>query len=222
VEEDLPKLVEAMKKRQREVGIITTDVKEVNPLNERVLRTAAKLGIRKYRLMHWQYKKDRSIAEQLGEMAAKFRDLAALNKELGIQGGYQNHSGVDYMGAPVWDVFAVLKEFDPQFMAMHFDIGHATLEGGMSWTIQARLVQPMLGAVYVKDFYWEKGANGWRSQWCPLGQGMIKRSFIDELKKSAFAGPISQHHEYYEAGASREKMLPGFKKDLEVLRGWLA
>jgi len=222
VEDDLPKLVDAMKQRQREVTIITTDVKELTPLNEKVLRTAAKLGIRKYRLMHWKYAKDKSLELQLKEMAAKFKDLAALNKELGIQAGYQNHSGVDYIGAPVWDVYSVLKELDPKHMAMHFDIGHATLEGGMSWPIQARLAQPMLGAVYIKDFIWEKTATGWRSKWCPLGQGMVKKSFIDELKKSDFAGPISQHHEYFEAGASQDKMVPGFKKDLEVLRGWLA
>lgn len=222
VEEDLPRLVEIMKKRQREVAIITTDVREVTPLNEKVLRTAAKLGIRKYRLAHWKYTKAKSLTDQLKELQASYRDLAALNGELGIQAGYQNHSGGDYIGAAIWDVYSVLKEFDPRQIAMHFDIGHATLDGGTSWPIQARLVQPILGAVYIKDFFWEKGERGWQAKWCPLGQGMVRKSFLDELKRSSYAGPISQHHEYLPADASRDALAALFKKDLEVLRTWLA
>ncbi|MBN1421351.1 MAG: sugar phosphate isomerase/epimerase [Planctomycetes bacterium] len=220
VEEELPKLVEAMASRGRKVYTITTDIRGVTPLQEKVLRTAARLGIRKYRLAHWTYAKETPIPDQLREMRDRYRDLAALNRELGIQAGYQNHSGAAYIGAPVWDVWSVIREFDSRAIAIHFDIGHATLEGGLSWPIQARLVEPHLGAVYVKDFFWEK-TRGWRPRWCPLGEGTVSKGFFENLKKSPYRGPISQHHEYFESGAGLREMVPAFKKDLAVLRAWL-
>src|SRR5713101_939319 len=45
VEEDLPKMVEALKKRGREVAMITTDITGVGRPAEQILGTAAKLGI---------------------------------------------------------------------------------------------------------------------------------------------------------------------------------
>lgn len=221
VEEDLPRMVEAMKKRQKEVLIITTDVREITPLNEKVLRTAAKLGIKKYRLGVTQYARDKSIPDQLKEIQAKYRDVVALNKELGIQGGHQNHSGSGYVGAPVWDVYLLVKDFDPQYMGIHFDIGHATVEGGSSWPIHARLMRPWFGAVYLKDFYWEKTNTGWKSKWCPVGEGMVRKSFFDDLMKSGYSGPISQHHEYFEGSTDRKQMVDYFKKDLGALKAWL-
>ena len=50
VEEDLPKMVEALKKRGKEVTIVTTEITKIDPLAEKILRTTAKLGIKKYRL----------------------------------------------------------------------------------------------------------------------------------------------------------------------------
>ena len=47
VEEDLPKLQEALKARQLDLTLITTDVGSVTPLNEKVLRTAARLGVKR-------------------------------------------------------------------------------------------------------------------------------------------------------------------------------
>ena len=53
VEEDLPRLHDALQKRGLEITIIATDINAVDhPQAEMVLRTAAKLGIRHYR-MQW-------------------------------------------------------------------------------------------------------------------------------------------------------------------------
>ncbi len=221
VEEDLPKFVEIMKKRGKEIVTMTTDVKEVTPLNEKVLRTAAKLGIKKYRLGVWRYVKNKSIPDQLAEIQPKLRELAALNKDIGIQAGFQNHSGADYVGSPLWDIYILIKDLDPQYMSVHFDIGHATIEGGLSWPVQARLMQPFYGAVYVKDFVWDATPTGGKMRWMPLGQGFVRKSFIDDLKKSAYTGPISQHHEYFKSDDPKEN-LAAYRKDLETLKQWLA
>ena len=105
-------------------------------------------------------------------------------------------------------------------MGTCFDIGHATIEGGLSWPIEARLMRPFYTAVFVKDFVWQKGPKGWRAEWCPLGDGMVHAEFFKTLKKSGYDGPISQHHEY-ELGKGAE-MIQAMKKDLAVLKQWLA
>jgi sugar phosphate isomerase/epimerase len=220
VEEELPKMVEALRKVGREVTVITTGIKTVGPLTEKVLRTASKLGIKRYRLAFWNYSASKPIPEQIAEVRAAMSDLAALNKELDICGGYQNHSGANQFGAPIWDIYEAVKDGDPNHLGTCFDIGHATIEGGLSWPTQARLMRPFYTAVYVKDFVWQKGAKGWRPAWCPLGDGMVHAEFFTTLKKSNYTGPISQHHEY-EVG-SGAAMIQAMQKDLAVLKQWLA
>lgn len=221
VEEDLPKMVEALKKRGKEVVIVTTEITKVDPLAEKVLRTTARLGIKKYRLGFTKYAKDKPIPDTVREVGAALKDLSALNRELGLQGGWQNHSGVDYVGAPIWDLWMMMRDLDPKTIGVCFDIGHATLEGGLSWPLQARLIEPWFVAVFLKDFYWEKAEKGWQPRWCRFGEGSVQKSFLTNLKKSGFTGPLCQHHEYKDLGTGPE-MIANMKKDLATLRAWLA
>jgi sugar phosphate isomerase/epimerase len=218
--DELPRLVEALKKRGKELTIMTTAITSVSqPHAEQLLRTAARLGIRRYRLGFLKYDLARSIADQVTEIGARLRDLAAFNTELGLQAGFQNHSGRDQVGAPVWDLWMMIKDLNPRSMGICFDIGHATIEGGLSHAIEAHLVQRHFTAVFVKDFLWERTDNGWRERWVPLGDGMVEKSFFTWLKATSFDGPISQHHEY-DHGEGRP-MIAKMQKDLKVLREWL-
>src|SRR5262249_3460561 len=127
VEEDLPKMVDAFKKRGLEVSVISTDIRHPSqPFTPRVLRTAKKLGIRQYLIAYSYYNLAKSVPEQLAEIRAELKDLAAFNKELGMQAGYQNHSGATMIGAAGWDVYELIKDLDPQYLGAFFDIGHAT------------------------------------------------------------------------------------------------
>lgn len=220
VEEDLPKMVAALKKRGKEVTIVTTEITRLDPLAEKILRTTAKLGIKQYRLGFSKYTAAKPVPETVREVGAALRDLAAFNRELGLQGGFQNHSGVDMVGASLWDLWIMMKDLDPKTMGVCFDISHATLEGGLSWPVQARLMEPFYTAVFLKDCFWEKGAKGWQPRWCPFGEGIVQKSFLINLKKSKFAGPLCQHHEYKELGTG-SAMVAHLKKDLATLREWL-
>jgi sugar phosphate isomerase/epimerase len=221
VEEALPSMVAAMQKRGKTVGLITTDITRPDARAEKVLRTAARLGITRYRLGSWRYAKDKSIQSQLDAIKAPLRDLAALNKTLGIQGGVQNHSGADTVGAAGWDISELIRGLDPKHLGVCFDIGHATLEGGYSWPVQARLLEPFFTVVYVKDFAWTKTPRGSRAEWVALGHGTIHREFFAWLKKSSHAGPISQHHEY-PLPADHAGRVALYRADLQVLDQWLA
>jgi sugar phosphate isomerase/epimerase len=219
VEDELPKLHEALKARQLDLTLITTDVGGVTPLNEKVLRTAARLGVKRYRTTTFHYDLAKPIAPQIANLKPALRDLAALNKELGIKAGLQNHSGRDYVGAPIWDLFEIVKDIDPAHLGVCFDIGHATAEGGSSWPIEAHLMEPFFTCVYVKDFSWKKNEKGWGADWGPLGEGMVDPKFFTWLRGSSYRGPISQHCEYLKGGGAKQRAQ--MKKDLTLLRGWL-
>jgi sugar phosphate isomerase/epimerase len=219
--DELPKLVEALKKRGKELTLMTTAITGVSqPHTEQLLRTAAKLGIRRYRLGFWKYNLARPIPDQVTEIGAQLRELAALSAQLGLQAGFQNHSGRDYVGAPVWDLWTMIKDLDPRHMGVCFDVGHATLEGGLCWPIEARLMERQFTAVFVKDFLWQQTDRAWREQWVPLGDGMVDKAFFKWLKTTSFAGPICQHHEY-DHGEGKP-MIAKMQKDLKVLREWIA
>ena len=219
VEEDLPKLVDALKKRGLALSILTSDILTPDARAEKVLRTAKALGIHRYRLGFAYYDLDKPIAPQLANWKAAARDLAALNKELGLKAGYQNHSGSKNIGAPIWDIVDLVHDVDPEHLGLCFDIGHATIEGGYAWQIHCRAAQPFFTAVYVKDFAWEKTKNDWKAKWCPLGEGMVHKEFFTWLKTTPYSGPISQHIEYQE-GAGPEQ-IAAMKRDLATLKSWL-
>lgn len=216
-DELLPKFVEALRANGREVTVLTTDIIEVTSTAEKTLRLAAKLGITRYRLGVFRYEKDKPVTAHLKEAAPRLRDLAALNKELGIRAGFQNHSGADHMGATLWDVWSLIRDLDPRRIGFCYDIGHATLEGGLSWPTTFRLASDWLTAVFVKDFYWNKTEKGWSPKWCPLGEGMVNPKFFSMLKATGYTGPICQHNEY--AGGDT---VAQYKKDFTTLKRWLA
>jgi sugar phosphate isomerase/epimerase len=219
--DELPKLIEALKKRGKEVTIATTGITSASqPGAEQLLRLCAKLGIKRYRVGFIKYTDKKSIPDQVKEVAAAAKDLAALNKELGIVGGIQNHSGHDYFGAPVWDIWTAIKDLDPRYFGNFFDIAHATIEGGLSWPIEARLMEPFMMTVSVKDFVWEKGPSGGKMKWVPMGDGLVDKSFFKWLKTTAFEGPISLHVEY-DHGQGKA-MIEKIQNDVKALRSWLA
>ncbi len=205
----------------KEVTLITTGITRADhPGAETLLRTAAKLGVKRYRLGFFKYAKQRAIPEQVREFAAQLKDVAAMNREIGITGGIQNHSGSDYFGAAVWDIWTAIQDLDPRALGIFFDIGHAQIEGGLSWPTEAKLMRPHMMTVSVKDFVWEKTAQGARAKWVPLGEGLLSRGFFDWLKGTGFEGPIS-HHAEYDHGAGKE-MVGRLGQDVRTLKAWMA
>jgi sugar phosphate isomerase/epimerase len=218
VEDDLPRLRDALAKRGLEITIIATDIGAADqPGAELVLRTAARLGIRRYRMAWYKYNLNQPILPQLDVFAARLPALANLTRELGMTAIYQNHSGADTVGAPVWDMYQLFKDFDPHTMGIGFDIHHAMVEGGLCWPIQFKLVQSHLAAVYVKDFVW----NGAEVKDVPLGEGRVDRKFFSMLRESGFDGTICLHVEYLEGVKNRDVMAQAYGRDLTTLRSWL-
>jgi sugar phosphate isomerase/epimerase len=215
--DELPKLVEALQKRNLKVTMITTDILRADEPNTRpLLKTAVQLGIPMYRMGFYRYDLKRPVMPQLEALAAPVAELAALNRELGIQAVYQNHSGPDNVGGAIWDFYSLIKDIPKEEIALAFDIRHATIEAGLSWPTVYNAMLPRIGAVYVKDFDW----TGRDVKHVPLGEGRVDRKFFRQLKADNFTGPISLHVEYLGNGSTQENVA-ALRRDLATLRSWL-
>ena len=218
VEEDLPRFIDALKKRKLEMTVLTSGINSVDsPHAEKVLRTAAKLGVKRYRMLWYPYDLQKPILPQLDEIRPKLKKLAELNRELGLIALYQNHAGAKMVGAPLWDIYDLIKDFNPKEIALAYDIRHAAVEGGLSWPLQFNLVKSHLGAVFVKDCAWENG----KLKNVPLGEGMVDKKFFAMLKETNFAGPISIHVEYLDPSKDKKILGEAFRKDLATLKSLL-
>ena len=218
VEQDLPRLHESLKKRALEITVLTSGINSSDsPHAEKVLRIASKLGVKRYRMLWYQYDLQKPVLPQLEAIRPKLKKLAALNRQLGLTALYQNHSGDKMVGAPIWDIYSVIKDFDPKEIALAYDTRHAAVEGGLSWPIQFNLVRSHLGAVFVKDFVWEKG----RVKDVPLGTGLVDKKVFARLQEMNFAGPFSVHVEYLEGSKDKTALGDALKKDRETLKALL-
>jgi len=238
VQVDLPKATEAAKKAGIEITMITTAITDPRDSHtESTLKTASELGIRYYRMGYFRYEDSKSIPSKLAEVKPIFSDLAAMNKHYGVYGGYQNHAGSKYVGAAVWDLWQLLKDLDRRWIGCQFDIRHATVEGGTAWPIHFRLLSDYIKMIAAKDFRWVKkdspasGGQAWKTENCPLGEGMVDfTGYFKMLKQAKISGPISLHLEYPLGGADKgakqltikkEEVLAAMRRELKVLRSWL-
>ena len=234
VAQDLPPLVKIIRANGLEVPMITSDIVDADtPHTEEILRTVSELGIHRYRWGGFKYDDKAPIPEQLEALKPRVAKLAKLNAKYQTGAMFHTHSGIGLVGAPIWDLYILLKDFDPKAVGINYDIGHATIEGGLGgWIDSFRVTGPYLRGVAVKDCMWVKDAKGtWKSKFVPLGDGMVKlRQFFSMLAARDFDGPLQLHFEYplggAEGGASTLKMpqqevFAAMRRDLETLRGYL-
>ena len=230
---DLPPLVALIRQHGLAVPMVTTDIVDVSTPHARtVLETLSTLGISYYRWGGFKYSATQPMSAQIADFHKRSAELAALNAECKVCAMYHTHSGVDLVGAPVWDIFEILKSLDPAAVGINYDIGHATVEGGLGgWIDSFRIAQPYIRGVAVKDFLWKKTAKDYQPAWVPLGQGMVRfPAFFALLAQSTFDGPLQLHFEYPLAGADADRrqltappaeVFSAMRRDLQQLRLYL-
>ena len=229
---DLPKAVAAVEKAGLKVYSIVTNIKQPDEKYAvDILKAASALGIKYYRTAWFNYDKALTIPANLQAISKQLAGLAALNKQYGMHGAYQNHSG-DLFGASVWDLWLALKDLDPASIGCQYDIRHATTEGADTWATSIQPLVPFIKTTNIKDFYWEKKAGKWQVKSVPLGEGMVDfKKYFEVLKQQGIGGPLSLHCEYDALGGaqdgakqltiSKQQFTSIVQKDLSTLRGWL-
>lgn len=219
----LPQYAAALKQRGLQLPLLTTAITSVSsPHAEDILRAASKLGAQFYRLGFVLRQADVSAAKQVDEVKAQLKDLAALNKQLGIGAIFQNHSpsGRSYVGGDLGDLYAIVKDFDPAQIGVAFDIGHALVVHGDDWRRHFDKLKSHLKIAYVKDVTRA-------GRWVPFGEGDVgSTGYFKLLKQMDYRAPISLHIEFDWTDGGKAKTRAALVKALQassrVLRHWLS
>jgi len=229
VKTDLPKVMKALRSNGIGSNMIVTAITDANvPLTVDILKTMADEGIKYYRMGYLNYDSKKSVPENLDELRRTFEKLENLNRKLGVCGNYQNHSGTR-VGGPVWDLYYLLKDRDPESIGVQYDIRHAIVEGGVSWPVGMKLLSPWIRTTAIKDFIWEKDEKGkWKIKNVPLGEGMVDfDKYFTMYKSFDIQAPVSIHYEYDLGGAqhgnlhptmNRNEICSWLKKDITFLK----
>ena len=220
--DDLPRYAEVLRKHGLGLPLLTTAIlSPSSPHAEQILRTAKKLGVQFYRTGFVDRQSDQPVKAQVAEFRAKLKDLAAMNKEIGIGAIVQNHSpaGHGYLGGDLNELVEILGDFDPNQIGAAFDIGHAVKVHGERWHEYFEKLKSHLKIAYVKD-------TDARGKWVRFGQGEIgKTGYFKLLREMSYNAPICMHIEFdWSSGGNdktKEALLKALKESSGVLRGWL-
>jgi sugar phosphate isomerase/epimerase len=227
---DLPPFVAAIRKTGLKVSSITAPIVDAqSPHAEEILQAASEAGINHYWWGTFRYEVGKPVMQQLDALKPRVAALARLNEKYKMSAMYHTFAGTS-VGASIWDLLYVLRDFDPHRVGFHYDTGHMASEGAAgSWATNLRAIGPWLSGIAAKDYAWEKGTNGqWNRRAVPLGQGFVRLPQIASiLKELNFSGPVEIQAEYPNGGADqgrneitlpREQVLLTMRNDQEVLR----
>ena len=229
VERDLPLAVKAFRKAGLEIEMMASGITDPDhPLTEKVLEVASDQGIKFYRLGYYRYDPALSVVNNLEKIKVKMNGLAKLNEKYKIHGAYQNHAGSNF-GAPVWDLWEVLKDMDPEWTGCQYDIRHATVEGMRSWPLGLKLLKDYIHCMVIKDFrYGEKDGKAVEVN-VPVGEGVVDyEAYFKLVNELGIHGPITMHLEYpmfpdkeMTQAQMKEQAIKLMRKDLNALKSYL-
>jgi sugar phosphate isomerase/epimerase len=220
--EEMPRYVAALQKRKLSMPLLTTGITNVaSPHTEEVLRTAKKLGVQFYRLGFTHRESAVPAEKQCREIKAQFKDLAALNQQIGIGAIFQNHSpsGRTYVGGNLAELYEIVQGFNPAQIGVAFDIGHALVVHGDEWRAHFDKLTPYIKVLYVKDVTRD-------GRWVPFGQGDIGRlGYFKLVRQMGYRAPICLHVEFdwTEKGKTktREALVKALRDSVRALKQWL-
>ena len=228
VARDLPKAVDAAKKAGLKIPIIITPVRDGDyEYAEAYLDTMSKLGLRYYQaptLAQYDYTKD--LQPQLDIWKPRIEKLAKLNEKYGTTAVYHVEGGAGNIGGGGWDLWMLIKDFDPKYVGMDMDIGHATMKGGPEVWELLRFAHKNILSIASKDIRWAKKTDPpqgprrsdpsedwpWTAEYVVPGTGMVNfKAAFEYMKAIGFAGSFLHYSEYF-------VNVPGSTQPVSLLR----
>jgi L-ribulose-5-phosphate 3-epimerase len=202
-----------------DVPMLTTTLTTPNNDAEQVLGLATYIGVPFFRPGDWKFTGPAEVQMQLAMVQRDVAILAQLGRATKMAMGIHNYlDGAE--GAAVADINRVIRPIDPLWVGIDFDVAYATIEGGETgFEAPLELALPRLKMVTVRDFKWEKQADGTRQMKpSPLGEGVVDfTKFFAALARARFAGPVSVQVDH-----QPEDVREAMKRDLAFVRKQIA
>ena len=137
-------------------------------------------------------------------MRPRIAKLAALNARYKVGAMWHTHSGVGLVGASFWDICLLMKGLDPAAVGVNYDVGHATIEGGMGgWINSFHIMRAISARHRGEGFRVGEGRQG-RVEGAvgAAGRGHgAPAAVLRHGEAAGFAGPLQLHFEYPLGGA---------------------
>ena len=229
VKRDLPLAVKAFEDAGLRIAMMTSGITDPDdPLTETILQVASEMGISYYRPGYYKFDHKASMTGNLERIKLKMEGLARLNEKYRIHGAYQNHAGSNF-GAPVWDLWGVIKDMDPEWTGRQYDIRHATVEGLQSWPLGLRALHAHIRCMVIKDFRYVETDGSARIENVPVGEGVVDfEAYFQLVKELGIKGPITIHLEYpmfpeqeMTLARMKEHAIRLMRRDLDALKSYL-
>jgi sugar phosphate isomerase/epimerase len=217
---DLRRAVAAARKQGLTCKMMVTAITGSDtPYAENVLKTAADCGLSLYRTGYYYYDDKTVPDQQLETFKTQLGSLEKLNTRLSMTAGYQVHRTVGkrvFFGAVVWDLYAVLKTFDPQFFSCQYDLFHAFSETSGSWRTTLQLMAPYIRSLCHKDFL-RHASQGIIC--CPAGEGIVPwKEYVARCKEWKTDQALKSIHCEHEILSKEEQNLPFAEKYKRALQ----
>ncbi|MDB4313833.1 sugar phosphate isomerase/epimerase [Akkermansiaceae bacterium] len=222
--EEVPKMVASLAKNGQKALLVASNVGEITPENEKFLLTLKSNGITRYRMNYYRYDLNGDMLQQVKDYTTKAKELAAFNRENGMQAIYQLHSGAKLLGGMSWDLALLLQDIDPQEIGIGYDLRHFRTDSGLSWKAALQVARKHIQAIYVKDAVWS-GERSNKLKSVPLDTGFVDEATFKEVRKGQKPMPISVHMEWGKSSIYPKEIVmeavANVAREVKTLKGWL-
>jgi sugar phosphate isomerase/epimerase len=152
VKTEMPRWVNGLKANGVSVSMIAPTITEAtDPYAEDVLDAAAQAGIHHYWWGTWRYDETKPYWPQLDALKPKVEALVKLNEKYGMKAMAHPRDGAASVSAAFYDLYYVLKDFDPRFVSFQYDTHHLMQAFDGGWVQQLRMGAPYIGGFVWKD-----------------------------------------------------------------------
>ena len=194
-------------------NIVVSFLRGDDPGAGAIVMAAAEAGFKSFRGAYFKYDRTKTTQTNLDDFRRGFDTLDALARRSGLKACYQNHStynkSVPLFGSLVWDLYEIIKDYDPRHVGIQYDPMHVRAECGPSWDHSFGAIAPWIDIVCLKDFYFildPKTRKDWLRELVPAGKGIVDFQEVKRMMALEGVAPrFTVHYDYdfpeNEAGA---------------------
>lgn len=185
-------------------NLVVSFLRGDDPGAEAIAKVGADAGFKSFRGGYFRYDRSKTHAANMDVFRSGFDSLESLAERSGLKACYQNHStynkNVPLFGSLVWDLFSVVKDYDPALVGIQYDPMHVRAEGGPSWDHTLGAVAPWIDIVCLKDFYFipdPAEPRDWKRKLVPAGEGIVDFAETKRLMELEGVRPrFTVHYDY--------------------------
>lgn len=220
----VPAMVASLARNGCRVLIAASNVGSTGKEDLEYLKVLKAHGITRYRMDYFRYDLKKPLLPQVRDFSVRLAEIAAMNRDLGMQALYQIHAGAKYAGSLGWDAALMFEKVAPAAAAVAFDLRHIRVGSGISFETATALLKNHLGSIYVKDAQW-KGPRSQQLKNVPLDTGIVDRKTFAAVVKGHQPMPLSLHMEWGKnpvyPRAEVMEAVGHIARDVKVLKSWL-